>query len=134
MPTYDYVCDACGHKYELFQSMTAKPVKKCPSCGKAKARRLIGAGAGLIFKGAGFYITDYRDKSYGDAAKSDTTAAAPATPAASTAAGGGEAPKTAPQSSPVTGEKAAAAAPAASPAPAAPKASRSAPKCSSRSK
>ncbi len=129
MPTYDYVCDACGHKYELFQSMSAKPVKKCPSCGKQKARRLIGAGAGLIFKGGGFYITDYRDKSYGESAKGDAAPAA-ATPAAAsggaTTPDGGDSGKT----------PAAAATPAATPAPAAsaappapaPKASRSAPK------
>ena len=59
MPTYDYTCDACQHHWEEFHSMSAEPVKKCPTCGKKKARRLIGAGGGLIFKGTGFYITDY---------------------------------------------------------------------------
>jgi putative FmdB family regulatory protein len=59
MPTYDYKCDACGHQFERFQSITAAPIRKCPSCGKSKVRRLIGPGAGLIFKGSGFYITDY---------------------------------------------------------------------------
>lgn len=74
MPTYDYECGACNHKWELFQSIKAEPEKKCPACKKKKARRLIGAGAGLIFKGSGFYLTDYRSKSYKDAAKADKTA------------------------------------------------------------
>jgi len=69
MPTYDYKCDACGHQFERFQSITAAPIRKCPSCGKSKVRRLIGPGAGLIFKGSGFYITDYRSEGYKDAAK-----------------------------------------------------------------
>src|SRR6476620_10648039 len=72
MPTYEYKCDACGTAFERFQSITAAPVKKCPKCGKNKVRRLISTGAGLIFKGSGFYITDYRDKSYADKAKSDS--------------------------------------------------------------
>ena len=72
MPTYDYECDACGHKFEKFHSITAAPIKKCPVCGKNKVRRLIGTGAGLIFKGSGFYITDYRDSSYKDKAKSES--------------------------------------------------------------
>ncbi len=75
MPTYDYECGACKHKWELFQSIKAEPEKKCPACKKKKARRLIGAGAGLIFKGTGFYLTDYRSKSYKDAAKADKSAA-----------------------------------------------------------
>ena len=72
MPTYEYKCDACGYEFERFQSITAEPIKRCPECGKAKVRRLIGTGAGLIFKGSGFYITDYRDKSYTDKAKSES--------------------------------------------------------------
>ncbi|MEA1950777.1 MAG: zinc ribbon domain-containing protein [Planctomycetota bacterium] len=64
MPTYDYVCDACEHEFELFQSIKAEPETKCPECGKKKLRRLIGPGAAVIFKGSGFYQTDYRSKSY----------------------------------------------------------------------
>ena len=72
MPTYDYECGGCGHAYELFQSITAKPEKKCPACGERKARRLIGTGAGIIFKGSGFYATDYRSESYKKAAKAES--------------------------------------------------------------
>lgn len=78
MPTYDYKCAACDHAWELFQSIKAEAEKKCPACKKKKARRLIGAGAGLIFKGSGFYLTDYRSKSYKDAAKADKSASEPA--------------------------------------------------------
>ncbi len=59
MPTYDYVCDACGNKYEKFQSMSSEADTECPECG-GKVRRLIGSGAGIIFKGSGFYQTDYK--------------------------------------------------------------------------
>jgi putative FmdB family regulatory protein len=72
MPTYDYKCDACGNTFEKFQSMTAAPIRRCPKCGKNKVRRLNGTGAGLIFKGSGFYITDYRDKSYTERAKAES--------------------------------------------------------------
>ncbi len=72
MPTYDYVCDACDHKFELFQSITAEPEKKCPECGKKKLRRLIGAGAAIVFKGSGFYQTDYRSDSYKKRAEADS--------------------------------------------------------------
>src|SRR5688500_2523242 len=75
MPTYEYKCDACEAEFERFQSITAPAIKRCPECGKAKVRRLIGTGAGLIFKGSGFYITDYRDKSYADKAKSESGSA-----------------------------------------------------------
>lgn len=64
MPTYDYVCDACDHEFELFQSITAKPKRKCPECGRMRLRRLIGPGAAIVFKGSGFYQTDYRSQSY----------------------------------------------------------------------
>jgi len=64
MPHYDYVCDACDHKFELYQSITASVKRKCPKCGKTKLRRLIGPGAAIMFKGSGFYKTDYRSESY----------------------------------------------------------------------
>jgi len=64
MPTYEYACEKCGHKFEEFQSITAKSLRKCPACGKMALKRLIGAGAGIIFKGSGFYQTDYRSDSY----------------------------------------------------------------------
>ena len=76
MPTYEYQCTACGHAFEKFQSITAEPIKLCPQCNKKKVKRLIGTGAGLIFKGSGFYITDYRSDSYKSAAKSDTGSSA----------------------------------------------------------
>ncbi|MDB4777954.1 zinc ribbon domain-containing protein [bacterium] len=71
MPTYDYECDACGHTYELFQKITEDPVKKCPECKKKKARRLFGTGAAIVFKGSGFYETDYRSDSYKKGAKDE---------------------------------------------------------------
>ena len=64
MPTYDYLCENCQHKFEKFESIIAKPARKCPDCGKMKLNRLIGTGAGIIFKGSGFYQTDYRSESY----------------------------------------------------------------------
>lgn len=82
MPTYEYACPKCGHEFEQFQSMRDEPLTKCPKCKKSGVKRLVGGGAGLIFKGTGFYITDYKKKS---GAKSDggesKPAAAPATPA-----------------------------------------------------
>src|SRR5580765_1666548 len=71
MPTYDYACDSCKHEFEQFESITAEPQKKCPKCKKNKLRRLFGAGGGLIFKGSGFYQTDYRPDSYKKAAEAD---------------------------------------------------------------
>ncbi len=64
MPTYDYECDACGHEFELFQSITEANKRKCPECKKLKLRRLFGTGAAVVFKGSGFYETDYRSESY----------------------------------------------------------------------
>jgi len=72
MPTYEYECTKCGHRFEEFQSITAEPLKECPQEGcDGEVRRLIGAGGGLIFKGSGFYTTDYRSDSYKQAAKAD---------------------------------------------------------------
>lgn len=78
MPTYEYACPKCGHEFELFQSMRDEPLKKCPKCKKAGVKRLIGGGAGLIFKGTGFYITDYKKKSGGGAEGGESKPAAPA--------------------------------------------------------
>lgn len=82
MPTYEYICDKCGHQFELFQSMSAKPLSVCPKdlCpkkqwGKGKVKKQLGAGAGLIFKGSGFYITDYRSANYKEGAKKDSSSA-----------------------------------------------------------
>ena len=69
MPHYDYVCDSCDHKFELYQSITARVRRKCPVCGKPKLRRLIGPGAAIMFRGSGFYQTDYRSESYRKGAK-----------------------------------------------------------------
>jgi putative FmdB family regulatory protein len=79
MPTYEYICQKCEHHFEQFQSMTASLIRKCPRCGKNSVKRLIGKGAGIIFKGSGFYETDYRSDSYkkgqkGEPAKTETMA------------------------------------------------------------
>ncbi|WP_337177157.1 FmdB family zinc ribbon protein [Paludisphaera sp.] len=76
MPTYDYVCDACGHEFEAFESIKADPQTDCPGCAKPSLRRKIGPGAAILFKGSGFYQTDYRSDSYKQAAKADTSAKA----------------------------------------------------------
>lgn len=68
MPTYEYECDKCGNKFDVFQSMTAKPIKKCPECG-GKVTRLLGTGSGIIFKGKGFYQTDYKNKGSSESAR-----------------------------------------------------------------
>ncbi len=87
MPTYEYVCTKCGHEMEAFQPMKDEPLKKCPACKRQALKRKVGGGAGLIFKGTGFYITDYKKKSgsKSDAAESkpvskptETKAATPA--------------------------------------------------------
>lgn len=71
MPTYDYECDACGHEFELFQGINDPVQRKCPKCGKLKLRRLFGTGAAVVFKGSGFYQTDYRSDSYKKGAEKD---------------------------------------------------------------
>jgi putative FmdB family regulatory protein len=74
MPTYEYRCAKCGKRHEAFQSITAKPLTKCPKCG-GRLKRLLGSGSGFLFKGSGFYITDYRSKSYHEAKKKDQPSA-----------------------------------------------------------
>lgn len=71
MPTYDYICENCGHEFERFQPITANPIRKCPLCGRSKVKRLLGSGSGVIFKGSGFYQTDYRSESYKNSEKSE---------------------------------------------------------------
>ncbi len=89
MPTYDYRCAECGHQFELFHSMKDAPKKKCPKCAKNALERLIGTGGGVLFKGGGFYETDYRSDSYKKAAAADKPAspAAPSTTPGSCACG-----------------------------------------------
>ncbi len=72
MPTYGYACEDCGHEFDEFQSITAEPLRKCPACGKMRLKRLIGTGSAIIFKGSGFYATDYRSEGYKQAATRDT--------------------------------------------------------------
>jgi putative FmdB family regulatory protein len=76
MPTYDYMCENCGHKFEQSQSIIAAPLRKCPVCKKMGLKRLLGCGSGIIFKGSGFYQTDYRSESYKKAAESEKKPAA----------------------------------------------------------
>ena len=81
MPTYDYQCQTCGHRFEVFQSMKDAKLKDCPVDGcEGKVKRLLGTGAGLIFKGGGFYETDYRSQSYKEGARKESEASKPATP------------------------------------------------------
>ncbi len=86
MPTYEYECSACGHAFETLQSMTDAKLVKCPKCSKSKLQRLIGSGSGMIFKGSGFYETDYKRKS--EAKPSEKPAAAPSS-GCGCASGGG---------------------------------------------
>jgi putative FmdB family regulatory protein len=72
MPTYDYLCDSCGHEFEAFESITADPRTECPECKQPRLRRKIGPGAAILFKGSGFYQTDYRSESYKKAAKAES--------------------------------------------------------------
>ncbi len=71
MPTYEYICENCGCEFERFQSIKARPLRKCPDCGKSTLKRLVGTGAGIIFRGSGFYQTDYRTESYKQGEKSE---------------------------------------------------------------
>lgn len=89
MPTYEYKCSACGHRLDAFQSMTDRPLRKCPACGRSALERQIGVGAAVLFKGPGFYQTDYRSESYRKAAEAESK------PAAAPAADGAAAKETA---------------------------------------
>jgi putative FmdB family regulatory protein len=101
MPTYEYACSKCGHHFDQFQSMRDEPLRRCPKCHKLALKRLIGGGAGLIFKGSGFYITDYKNKGMAKAASAESGASAPKAdagaksdaPAAKPAAAAGDSPK-----------------------------------------
>ncbi len=95
MPTYDYECGVCGHTCEVFQSITDARKRKCPECGKNGLKRLIGAGAGLIFKGAGFYETDYRSEAYKAKAKADTESSSTSEKSSGASSGGSDVKKTA---------------------------------------
>lgn len=92
MPTYEYLCESCNHRFDELQSFKDDPLKVCPSCKQESLRRLFGTGAAILFKGAGFYETDYRSESYKQAAKADKDggAAAPAKDAGSNGATSGE--------------------------------------------
>lgn len=112
MPTYEYVCDACGHNFDELQGFSDEPLTKCPKCKKKKLRRLFGTGAALLFKGSGFYETDYRSESYKSAAKAESDASKPATDApapaksdGAAAATNGEAAKPSTPAKPAKGKK-----------------------------
>src|SRR3954465_5911196 len=81
MPTYDYICDACAHEFEAFESIKADSQTVCPTCHEPRLRRKIGAGAAILFKGSGFYQTDYRSESYKKGAQAEKTPPGPANPA-----------------------------------------------------
>ena len=86
MPTYEYVCASCGHHMEQFQTFSEKPLTTCPKCKKPKLERLVSGGAGFLFKGDGFYLTDYRSESYKAGQKADSPASAPSKDSPATAA------------------------------------------------
>jgi putative FmdB family regulatory protein len=86
MPTYEYQCQKCRRRHEAFQAITAKPLTRCAKCG-GRLKRLLGSGAGFLFKGSGFYITDYRSKSYHEAKKKDQPPSPPASKASKTPCG-----------------------------------------------
>ncbi len=102
MPTYDYECEKCGHRFELFQSMKDEPKKRCPKC-KGKVRRLIGTGAGMIFKGSGFYVTDYRSDSYKSQKSKESGETPKATPKSDAATPKPDATSPKPESKPESG-------------------------------
>lgn len=91
MPTYDYQCAACDHEFECFQSISSPVKRKCPACGQLKLKRLIGPGAAIVFKGSGFYQTDYRSESYKKRASEEKKAASPSTSESKAESNGGDA-------------------------------------------
>ncbi len=99
MPTYEYECGKCHKKFEVFQNISDQPLKKCPGC-RGKVRRLIGRGAGVIFKGSGFYQTDYRSEQYKKHAREDKKTAEPAAGARKETGGAAAAAKAAPAAKP----------------------------------
>jgi len=113
MPTYEYVCPKCGHEFEQFQPMSDAPLKRCPKCKKLGLKRLVGAGAGLIFKGTGFYITDYKNKSVAPAGEGgeskpsggDSKPAGGETKSGGGESKGGETPKAPTEAKPVPAAK-----------------------------
>jgi putative FmdB family regulatory protein len=92
MPTYDYICDACGHEFEAFESIKADPQTVCPDCSESTLRRKIGPGAAILFKGSGFYQTDYRSDSYKQKAAADKPADTSSKPADSSSSSNSSAP------------------------------------------
>jgi putative FmdB family regulatory protein len=108
MPTYDYVCDACGHEFEAFESIKADPQTDCPTCKEPKLRRKIGAGAAILFKGSGFYQTDYRSDSYQKAAKADSSSSSSAasTPASTPSSSSSSSTPSTSSSTPASGSSA----------------------------
>ena len=107
MPTYDYVCDACEHAFEEFQSFSDEVLTKCPKCGRKKLRRLFGSGAAILFKGSGFYQTDYRSESYKSGAKAESESSKPAESGKTESSGNGTAGTngTAAKGKPASGSK-----------------------------
>jgi putative FmdB family regulatory protein len=99
MPTYDYICDDCGHEFEAFEPITSKPQTECPACKESKLRRKIGPGAAILFKGSGFYQTDYRSDSYKKAAKAEKSSSDTSGGAKSDSAGSTSAPTPTPSTS-----------------------------------
>ena len=105
MPTYEYLCEGCGHRFDEFQSFKDDPLKMCPSCKEEKLRRLFGTGAAILFKGSGFYETDYRSDNYKQAAKAESDASGKSNGAAGSDSAGAkpaESPKTDTKSSSTT--------------------------------
>ena len=99
MPTYDYICDSCRHEFEAFEPITADPQKVCPACKADTLRRKLGPGAAILFKGSGFYQTDYRSDSYKKAAKADSSSSSSSSSPSSSGGGSSSAPSSSSSSS-----------------------------------